>query len=107
MQVGYLRVTGMHCDHCVSNVTNALRRLAGVSEARVSLAAGDAIVRYDEQLTSSEQVKAAVRDAGYGVDGVEPAHSHRGGGACGGNGNAAPEGSPPAHRHHGAGGCCG
>ena len=42
MQTELLKVTGMNCDGCTGNVTKALRAIAGVSDVKVSLAAGEA-----------------------------------------------------------------
>jgi copper chaperone CopZ len=110
MQTELLKVTGMNCDGCTSNVTKALRAIAGVSDVKVSLAAGEATVQFDERRASPEQLKSAVRHAGYGVDGTEPAHghhSHHGKGGCGGdNANALTTAAPAAHEHQGKRGCC-
>ena len=76
MQTEHLKVTGMTCGGCTSNVTNALNAVKGVDDVTVSLAAGEAVVQYDERLTSAERLKAAVTGAGYGVDdGNAPAKS--------------------------------
>jgi len=108
MQTELLKVTGMNCDGCTSNVTRALRAITGVSDVKVSLTAGEATVRFDERLASSEQLKSAVRHAGYGVDDTEPAHSHHGKGGCGGdNAHASTTAAPAAHGHQSKGGCCG
>ena len=82
MQTELLRVTGMTCGGCTSKVTHELKAIPGVSDAKVSLTAGEASVQYDERLTSSEQLKSAVRGAGYGADGAKPAHHHQGKGGC-------------------------
>ena len=63
-----LKVTGMTCDGCSGKVAHALKALAGVHDVVVSLAAREATVRYDEHLTSLDQLKSAVKGAGYGVD---------------------------------------
>ena len=68
MQTEIVKVTGMTCGGCTSKVTNALTSIAGVSDAQVSLSAGEATVQYDERLTSPEKLKSAVKGAGYGVD---------------------------------------
>ena len=108
MQTEFLKVTGMNCDGCTSNVTKALRAIAGVSDVTVSLATGEATVRFDERLASPEQLKSAVRHAGYGVDGTEPAHSHHGKGGCGrDNAHASTTAATTAHDHQGKRGCCG
>ncbi len=77
MKTEHLKVTGMTCGGCLSNVTHALKAITGVGDVSVSLSAGEATVQYDEQQTSPDQLKAAVKSAGYGVDGTDAAHSRR------------------------------
>jgi copper chaperone len=82
MQTATFKVTGMHCGGCVSNVTHSLKMTEGVGDVTVSLSAGEATVEYDERLTSPEQLKAAVKDAGYGVDTANAPHPHQSKGGC-------------------------
>lgn len=82
MQTKILKVSGMTCGGCTSNVTRALKAINGVGDVNVSLAAGEATVQYDERLTSSDQLKLAVKGAGYGVDSTHAAHSHQSKGGC-------------------------
>ena len=82
MQTEHLKVTGMTCGGCTSNVTNALKAIAGVGNVNVSLAAGEATVQYDERLTSPDRLKSAVKGAGYGVDAANTAHSQKSKGGC-------------------------
>jgi copper chaperone CopZ len=56
-------VIGMTCAHCVNSVGEELRRLPGVTDVRVDLAAGTATVS-SEQALADEAVRAAVEDAG-------------------------------------------
>jgi len=79
MQTEHLMVTGMTCGGCTSKVSRALNALSGVEDAKVSLADGYATVRFNEQLTSVKQLKSAVTNAGYGVDGTMQTKS----GCCG------------------------
>lgn len=79
MQTERLLVTGMTCGGCTSKVSRALNSVSGVDEVQVSLATGDATVRFNERLTSLVQLKTAVTGAGYGVDGIV----QRKGGCCG------------------------
>lgn len=67
MQTQYLTISGMACGGCTAKVTRALQALPGVTDVKVSLTPGEATVKYDEQLLSPEQMKAAVKSAGYGV----------------------------------------
>ena len=82
MQTELLKVTGMTCGGCISNVTQALKKVSGVGDLKVSLSAGEATVQYDERLTSPDRLKSAVQGAGYGVDVPNTAHSHQGKGGC-------------------------
>ena len=82
MQTEHLKVRGMTCGGCTSKVTHALRALSGVRDVKVSLPSGEATVQYDEQLTSPDQLKAAVTGAGYLVDVTHAAQSHQFKGSC-------------------------
>jgi copper chaperone len=79
MQTEHLMVTGMTCGGCTSKVSRALHAVSGVDGVKVTLASGDATVRFNERLTSVDQLKLAVEKAGYGVDGSVQSK----GGCCG------------------------
>jgi len=83
MQTEIVRVKGMNCGGCISTVTHALKAVSGVSEADVSLSAGEATVKFDERLTSREKLKSAVKGAGYGVDSNAAQKPQGKGGCCG------------------------
>ena len=82
MQTELLKVTGMTCGGCISNVTDALKAVSGVNNVKVSLSAGEATVQYDERLTSPDRLKSAVKGAGYGVDTTNTAQKPQGKGGC-------------------------
>lgn len=82
MQTETLKVTGMTCGGCTSKVTHALKAIPGVGDVTVSLSAGEATVQYDEQLTSPDQLKLAVKEAGYGVGAIGTEQKPRGKGCC-------------------------
>ena len=67
MQTEHIIVTGMTCGGCVNSLTRALKAVAGVGDVNVTLATGETSVQYDENLTSSEQLRSAVENAGYGI----------------------------------------
>lgn len=67
MKTEHLTVTGMTCGGCVNSLTRALKAVAGVGDVNVTLATGETSVQYDENLTSPEQLRTAVDDAGYGI----------------------------------------
>src|SRR3990172_10261842 len=60
-------VAGMTCAACVNKVEKVLKRLPGVEEANVSLAAGKAGVVYDPRLASLGDMERAIEDVGYEV----------------------------------------
>ncbi len=82
MQTELLKVTGMTCGGCTSNVTKALKAIHGVGDVKVSLSAGEASVQYDERVTSPEHLKSAVKGAGYGVDTTNTPQKPQGKGGC-------------------------
>jgi copper chaperone len=88
VQTEILKVTGMHCGGCTGKVTRALKAVAGVAEAIVSLTPGEAAVQYDEKLASPGKLKTAVETAGYGVVMTGAAVSPKSKGCCCGSKNA-------------------
>ncbi len=82
MQTELIKVTGMTCGGCISNVTKALMAIKGVGDVKVSLSTGEASVQYDERQTSLDQLKSAVKGAGYGVDTTNTAQKPQGKGGC-------------------------
>ena len=67
MQTELLKVTGMTCGGCVNSLTQALKAIDGVSDIKVLLSTGETSIQYDEHLTSPEQLKLTVINAGYGI----------------------------------------
>jgi len=55
-------VTGMTCDNCVHHVTEAVKGVAGVSDAQVSLIGKSATVQGDFDASA---VIAAIEEEGY------------------------------------------
>ena len=82
MQTEILNVTGMTCGGCTGSVTNALKAVNGVGDVNVSLSTGEATVQYDERRTSPDQLKSAVKGAGYGVDIANAAHKPQAKSGC-------------------------
>jgi copper chaperone CopZ len=69
MKTELIKVTGMTCGGCVNSLTRALKSINGVDAVQVDLSTGDTQVQYDENLTSLEQLRSAVKNAGYGLVG--------------------------------------
>lgn len=59
-----LQVGGMHCEHCIDKVKEALLG-AGATRAEVSLEKNEAVVQYSQEKTDPEKLVAAVKQAGY------------------------------------------
>jgi Cu+-exporting ATPase len=63
-----LTVEGMSCGHCVTTVTNALSKVAGVCDVEVNLAAKSAIVRlFDgwDIVTTTRALLEQIEDCGF------------------------------------------
>lgn len=59
------KIEGMSCQHCKAAVTEALEALAGVQSVQVDLETGTAEITYEEGSVTTEQVQAAIEEAGY------------------------------------------
>ena len=59
-------VSGMHCQHCVSSVTEEIFAVSGVTDVKVDLNSGQLIVISDREIPFSN-IEAAVDEAGYRV----------------------------------------
>ncbi|OCL26535.1 copper-translocating P-type ATPase [Orenia metallireducens] len=63
-----IKVTGMSCASCSAAVEKNVSKVAGVKEANVNFATEKLNVVFDDSTATLEDIKAAVKDAGYGVD---------------------------------------
>ena len=64
-------VGGMTCSACVSHVEGALRGVPGVMSAAVNLATEKATVNFVPGLAGITELRRAVEDYGYRIEGVE------------------------------------
>ena len=55
------------CGHCKSHVTTSLSAVEGVSEVNVELEKELATVSFDENTTSLDKIKDALKDSNYEV----------------------------------------
>ncbi|EKD89794.1 MAG: Heavy metal translocating P-type ATPase, partial [uncultured bacterium] len=60
-----LSLSGMHCSSCAALIEKSLKKVEGVSKANVNFAAEKALVFYDRNRTSVENLISAVKKAGY------------------------------------------
>src|SRR5215212_2555126 len=58
-------VNGMDCASCVTHREKAMRGVAGVKSAQVSLARGRAVVRFDPSQATPQAIAAAATGVGY------------------------------------------
>jgi len=59
-------VSGMHCQHCVTSVTEEVSAIPGVTDVAVDLDTGELVVTSDTDLFFSD-IEAAIDEAGYTV----------------------------------------
>ena len=64
-----IRISGMHCEHCVNAVTEAINKIDGAS-AKVSLHGKKAVVSFDRELDEAV-LKKTIEDAGYTVEEIK------------------------------------
>ncbi len=64
----YLRVYDMTCGHCQKRVADAISFLEGVESVEVDLESESATVSFDPQKVSLDEIKAAIRKAGYSTE---------------------------------------
>jgi len=62
-----LRVSGMTCGHCQAKVEKALKGISGVYSAVIDLPDGEAEIDFDDDSVTTEQLVAAITQAGYGA----------------------------------------
>jgi len=62
-----LKIGGMSCQSCASNIETAVGALPGVGKVVVNFAAGSAAVEYSPDITPFDQIKQTIREIGYEV----------------------------------------
>ena len=67
-----LKIEGMHCASCASNIERSLKKISGVKEATASLMTRKGFVETDDNVeVSDDELKKAVARAGYKLTGIE------------------------------------
>jgi copper chaperone len=59
-------VSGMHCGHCVSSVTEEVSAVSGVTDVKVDLDSGQLTVVSNTEIPL-QSIEAAVVEAGYSL----------------------------------------
>ena len=62
-----LPVTGMTCANCVATIERNLKKLNGVAVANVNLSSERAMVEFNPELASLDDLIGRVERAGYGI----------------------------------------
>lgn len=73
MKKEQFNVTGMTCAACSARVEKAVGKLAGVDKVAVNLLKNSMVVDYDEAALNTQDIIAAVTNAGYGAEPKEAA----------------------------------
>lgn len=60
-----LIISGMHCSSCASIIERQLKKVSGVSEAKVNFASEKASIVYDTNLSKVKDLVTAIEKAGY------------------------------------------
>lgn len=63
-----LNITGMTCASCAKAVERSVKKLGNINSADVNLATEKLVVEFDESQMTLDEIKEAVKKAGYGVE---------------------------------------
>ncbi|MEH2223500.1 heavy metal translocating P-type ATPase [Nostoc sp.] len=66
-----LKLRGMSCAACASNIEKAIRSVPGVIDCNVNFGAEQAAIKYDRSLASLEKIQSAIASAGYSSDSLQ------------------------------------
>ncbi|MDR0900032.1 MAG: heavy metal translocating P-type ATPase [Methanobrevibacter sp.] len=66
-----LKIDGIHCANCVLNIENKLNKLNGIQKATVNLNSQKALVIYDKNIISPENMGKAIEDLGFEYLGID------------------------------------
>lgn len=61
-----IKISGMHCQGCVSRVTSKLKEIKGVKEVNVSLEKQNAIIESKKEI-DDETISSMIEMLGFGV----------------------------------------
>ncbi|MEA3281738.1 MAG: copper ion binding protein [Euryarchaeota archaeon] len=73
-----IKVGGMTCAMCTGAITDALKRLDGITGANVNLSSEKAYITYNQDMTTVSEMKKSISDAGYQYLGIEGKHVSNG-----------------------------
>ena len=61
------KIEGMHCDGCATRITTLLEKEAGVRDAAVSFADGEARVKYNPHTVREDRLIEVIEAGGFTV----------------------------------------
>lgn len=64
-----LKVSDISCDHCKKFIESAIKALPGISKVDANLSEGIVDVSYDPKRINTTDIRKAIVDAGYNIDG--------------------------------------
>ena len=67
MQTVTIKIKGMTCMGCVNSIKNVLKNVPGIAQLEVTLDPAQAIVQFNPENTSLNQLKETIIDAGFDV----------------------------------------
>lgn len=67
MQTATIKIKGMTCMGCVNSIKNVLKNVPGIAQLEVTLDPAQAIVQFNPENTSLNQLKETIMDAGFDV----------------------------------------
>lgn len=67
MQTATIKIKGMTCMGCVNSIKNVLKNVPGIAQLEVTLDPAQAIIQFDPENTSLNQLKETIIDAGFDV----------------------------------------
>lgn len=62
-----VNIGGMHCDMCVASVEKGVKGLEGIENVVVSLNDSNAVVKYNAQAVSIEEIEKTIEKRGYSI----------------------------------------
>jgi Cu+-exporting ATPase len=66
-----LKLRGMSCASCATNIEKAIRSVPGVRDCNVNFGAEQATIKYDRSLANLEKIQTAIASAGYSSDSLQ------------------------------------
>lgn len=60
-----LSISGMHCTSCAAIIEKSLQKISGVTKANVNFAAEKALVFYDQNTVTTDDLISTIKKAGY------------------------------------------